>query len=156
MSRYDVTKASTANPVFLCSRVHPFISLHVWLKMQPHAIRWWRHPLKLHTFLSSKAFDCCSFNNPPLDGISWFTLTTGSEYCNTDGIKKMTSWFSLVGKSMCTCVRYTCLSVSKQACTAECNISLMATCCVYDSTCMKGLWIFLQRKLITSNLFSRS
>lgn len=105
--------------------------------------------------LSSEAFNRCSCTISPLGGISWLTLTTGNEHCNTEGIKKMTSWFSpLVGKSMCICVRYICVSVSKQAYTAECNISLMATCCVYDSSCMKSLWIFVQWKLIISDFFS--
>ena len=85
---------------------------------------------------------CCNCNIYPLDGIRWLTLTTGNVYCNTEGIEKMTSWFSHVGKSMCIDVR--CIHVSKQASTVECNISLMATCCVYDSSFKKVFGSFLQ------------
>lgn len=105
--------------------------------------------------LSSEAFNWCSCNKSPLGGISWLTLTTGNEHCNTEGIKKMTSWFSpLVGKSMCICVRYISVSVSKQAHTAECNINVMATCCVHDSSCTRNLRICVQWKSIISDCFS--
>lgn len=87
---------------------------------------------------SAVAMKWCSFEKSPLGGTGWLTLTTGNEHCNTEGIEKMTSWFSaLVGKSMCICVRYMCVPASKQAYTAECNISLMDACRVYDSSCMK-------------------
>ena len=63
--------------------------------------------------------------------------------------------FSSCGKvDVCICVRYICVYVSKQEHTAECNISLMAACCVYDSSCMKSLWIFVQWELIISDFFS--
>lgn len=66
----------------------------------------------------------CSCNDFPLGGMSWLTLTAENEHCNTGGIKKMTSWFyPLVGKSMCICEPYVCVSASERAHTAECNIS---------------------------------
>lgn len=37
------------------------------------------------------------------------------------------------------CEIYTYVSVSKRACTAECNLILMTTRCGYDSSCMKSL-----------------